>query len=140
MPLGKENIILIVRGLYFAEKQLEINSYGLILFKTARDRARENNPIPGTGTEAANCSRFSAAAGSIPDTAAAAAAAAAVVVVVVAVIGGGATTEVAMEDVTAVEVAGMVFPMVVTAATDSGWVLAAATGALFRSGGLSIYR
>ena len=79
----------------------------------------DKNPIPGTGTDAANCRRFSAAAGSIPDTAAAAAAAAAAVVVV-AVIIGGATTEVAMEDVTAAEEAGMVFPMVVTAATDSG--------------------
>ena len=94
----------------------------------------DKNPIPGTGTDAANCSRFSAAAGSIPDAAGA-------VDIVVVVIGGGAATAAADEateedDVTAAaaEVPAVLFAAVVTA-TGGGW---AALAALFRSGGLSI--
>ena len=100
---------------------------------------RNKYPIPGTGTEAANCSRFSAAAGSIPDTAAAAAAAAAVVV-----IGGGAVMTAAVDEATedVTEVTGAALCPTVVTATDSGWVAAftaaATAAALFRSGGLSI--
>ena len=103
---------------------------------------RNKYPIPGTGTEAANCSRFSAAAGSIPDTAAAAAAAAAVVVIVV--IGGGAVMTAAVDEATedVTEVTGAALCPTVVTATDSGWVAAftaaATAAALFRSGGLSI--
>ena len=99
---------------------------------------RNKYPIPGTGTEAANCSRFSAAAGSIPDTAAAAAAAA------VVVIGGGAVMTAAVDEATedVTEVTGAALCPTVVTATDSGWVAAftaaATAAALFRSGGLSI--
>ena len=93
----------------------------------------DKNPIPGTGTDAANCSRFSAAAGSIPDATGA---------VDIVVIGGGAATavdEATDEDVTAAaaaEVTAVLFTAVVMA-TDCGW---AALAALFKSGGLSICR